>query len=851
MVARGLATVQVGCRRDPSLVLSSRPMPGPLSEELQTIFDHASTLAQGQAETTGHLLLAMLTRPCAAAPILNDRGLLASRVSRQIGEECAFDEAKGVIEELRQRCVQLAQRGRAAASSLHLLLAMLGRQPCLAKRILAAAGIDLAGLRSLALALTTSGRSQREPRRTATRATPPPLPIDRRRQAPHPAARAAQRSQPIADKMRTRGPERRQGERRGPRDDSSDTRLPPTPTRHGAGPLVDRRETPCLAALGRDLRRVAASADTEPLIGRREVVDRILDILGQRCASTPCLVGPAGVGKTAIVEGLAWLSVHDPQTTPRLSGRIIVSLDATLLTQEGLDGAADRLRQLRRELQQTERDTVVVLDDLDALLSSSLESPRELLAELVALLQQEAVDGIATAESDGFTRLTERFPAIQRQLSVVPVSAPDQREVAEIVAGVAQAYAQHHGVAYPAGVLEAAIRLSGRHEPRGQFPAKALTLIDAAGSRASRRAESVVTELRVAEILAERVGIPAQRLLLSDGDRLLQLEDYVGRRLVGHHAIVQRIAQVIRRNYAGFGGQRPIGSFLFLGPTGVGKTELARLLADFLFLDRNALVRLDMSEFSESHSVARLIGAPPGYVGFEAGGQLIQTVQQHPHRIVLLDEIEKAHRDVLQLLLQVLEDGRLTDGRGQVADFSQAVIVMTSNLGSEAYGRDYATIGFGGADREAWARHNDEITQRVLGKAQSELPLELWNRIDERLVFDRLDEDQVSAIARRLIAASSEHLEREKGIRYRVTDEVIAHLIQSGGYDPALGARPMRAAIQRFVEAAVADKLLRGQIDKRETLELTVRAGKIVINDTESASPDTAAGKRSSLEHAG
>jgi ATP-dependent Clp protease ATP-binding subunit ClpC len=333
------------------------------------------------------------------------------------------------------------------------------------------------------------------------------------------------------------------------------------------------------------------------------------------------------------------------------------------------------------------------------------------------------------------------------------------------------------------------------------------------------------------------------------------MERWLGERIIGHAPVLTRLASVVRRNYAGFAGKRPIGSFLFLGPTGVGKTETVKCLADFLFQSREAMVRLDMSEYAEPHTVARLIGSPPGYVGHEEGGQLTEAVRRRPYQIVLLDEVEKAHVDVLLALLQILDDGRLTDGRGRTVDFSNCVVVMTSNLGSDFYRSRRGRIGFGtpasgsaagstaaatatatGAAEGAAAPRDEmsdadveEMAVKVLDHARTRLPIELWNRIDEKLVFGPLTRDQIRAVARLLVAESSARLAEERGISFRLTDDAVEHLLAHGGYDAALGARPMRQTLARLVEAPIAEQILKGSLEAGDEAVIAVEGGKLVV----------------------
>ncbi|HYG67602.1 MAG TPA: AAA family ATPase, partial [Anaeromyxobacteraceae bacterium] len=333
---------------------------------------------------------------------------------------------------------------------------------------------------------------------------------------------------------------------------------------------------------------------------------------------------------------------------------------------------------------------------------------------------------------------------------------------------------------------------------------------------ARREGAAEVGEEGVARVVAQLAGLPVARLLATDRERILGLEAALGARVVGHAEAIAKVAAVIKRNFAGFASRRPMGSFLFLGPTGVGKTELARALAEALHGGRDALVQLDMSECAESTGVARLVGAAPGYVGYGEGGQLTEAVRRRPACVVVLDEIEKAHRDVQMLLLQVLEEGRLTDGRGRQVDFSSTVVILTSNLGAaEATRTSTGAMGFGAAERAA------PRTDRAREAARAAMPPELWNRLDERIVFAPLSREDVGRVAGLLLAASSDRLAAERKIRFAAGEDVVAFLVEHGGYDPALGARPMRGAVQRLVEAPLAERILAGEFGPGDVVTVT------------------------------
>jgi ATP-dependent Clp protease ATP-binding subunit ClpC len=374
-------------------------------------------------------------------------------------------------------------------------------------------------------------------------------------------------------------------------------------------------------------------------------------------------------------------------------------------------------------------------------------------------------------------------------------------------------------VGFEPNALRCAVQWSARYLSGQMLPEKAINIVDLAGAKARRRGLERVTRTQVAEVVSELAQVPMDRLLETDGERMMRLEATLADSVVGHSAALARMASILRRNAAGLGGQRPIGTFLLLGPTGVGKTETAKAIASALFGSSNALTRLDLSEYSEAHAVARLIGAPPGYVGHEAGGQLTSAVRRRPYQVLLLDEIEKAHQDVLETFLPLFDEGRLTDGRGRTVDFTNTVIVLTSNIGAREATKGSARVGFG----QRGQRSNAE--ERVVAQAREQLSPEFFNRLDEVLVFDALAEPEVEEIARRLLQRLADTVYQQRSIELDIDAAVVQLLLQAGGYDAALGARPMKRAIARHVEAPLAELLLGGKVAVGERVQVRAEAG--------------------------
>ena len=784
--------------------------------------------------------MALLALDNRARPLLADRaGLTTSAVAEQLTHQGDDPEPGDMLTKIRDLSRRMAVScGAKQVGTLHLLMVLCAQDDSAASQAMTALGLDLASLRHLALTLAVGGRRNQQVQTGRMRSVAEleeeasTEPAD---QAPAPDREPAQDqtdpTPPAADADMPDDTSTGQLLRTLPRSRVTRSRLlvhqDPRVTRGNVpqdaaddsvadtGFGLDEDLYPTLSAMGRNLSAAAARGQVEALVGRRGIIERILDILGKRRANNPCLVGEPGVGKTAIMEGLAYLQVNEPDAVPLLRDRVLVELNmGSMLSGTALRGSfSERMAALRQEVERAEGKVVVFLDELHTLVGAGAvgDGSMDAVSELSAAMARGVFPCVGATTTDKYKKHIEESPALSRRLEPVLVPEPSPEDALEILRGVMPAYAEHHRVTFLPEALDGAVRLSSRYIADRFLPDKAISLLDLAGSRGRRKGQDQVDRADVARIVAEGTGIPADRLLMADTERFLNMEAFIHRRVVGHREMVHKVCQVVRRNYAGFSSNRPIGSFLFLGPTGVGKTETVKVLADFLFQSRDALCRFDMSEFQEQHSVARLIGSPPGYVGHEQGGQLTESVRGKPYQIVLLDEVEKAHRDVLQVLLQLLDDGRLTDGRGRTVDFSNTVVVMTSNLGSHHYDRGKGPIGFGAAAARDDGEDPDwpRIAGEVLVTARKAFPIELWNRIEERLVFKPLSRTNVLQVARLLVADSSERLQKEKQITFEATEAALGYLIENGGYDPMLGARPMRTTIQRLIEAAVAEEILR------------------------------------------
>ncbi|MCA9547322.1 MAG: ATP-dependent Clp protease ATP-binding subunit, partial [Myxococcales bacterium] len=476
----------------------------------------------------------------------------------------------------------------------------------------------------------------------------------------------------------------------------------------------------------------------------------------------------------------------------------------------------------RAEVRDAHGRVVVFIDEIHTLLATSGEG-HDAANELKTALSRGEFPCIGATTVDEYRTSIEADPALERRFTAVHIEPPDGPTTRAIVAGVTDRYAAHHQVEYTAEAVDAAVHLARRYIHDRNDPDRTLSVLDLAGAVA-RRAGARVDKAAVCEVIARTARVPVEHLLMDDPQRFLEMEAHLGREIIGQGHVLKAVAETIRRNFAGFAGGRPIGSFLFLGPTGVGKTQVVKALARFLFGQRDALTRFDMSEFLEAHTVSRLIGSPPGYVGHQEGGQLTDAVRRRPYQVVLFDEIEKSHRDVWNVLLQILDDGRLTDSKGRTVDFSNALVVLTSNLGAEALipGKRIGFAAAAGGDADARAA-------KALEKAKGTFPPELWNRIESRLVFHPLAPDEVRRITHLMVAERSGVLQGERDIGFTLTDAAVDWLVERGGYDAALGARPMRQALAREVESRVAERVLAGELARGDRVVVDVEAEALVI----------------------
>jgi ATP-dependent Clp protease ATP-binding subunit ClpC len=651
-----------------------------------------------------------------------------------------------------------------------------------------------------------------------------------------------------------------------------------------------------LDQFGRNLTQLARETKLDPVIGREKEIERVMQVLSRRTKNNPVLIGEPGVGKTAIVEGLATKIVKGdvPET---LKGKQIYTLDlgALVAGSRYRGDFEERLKKVLKEIK-TRGDIVLFIDELHTLVGAgAAEGAIDAASILKPMLARGELQTIGATTRDEYRKHLEKDAALERRFQPIYVDQPTVAHTIDILKGLRDRYEAHHRVSFTDEALVAAANLSDRYISDRFLPDKAIDLIDEAGSRmrirrmtappsvremdekiaevrmkkesaidaqdferaarlrdderqlleekASREREwksgemdvlSEVDEEEIAEVLSAWTGIPVFKLTEEETEKLLRMEDELHKRIVDQMEAVTAVSKSIRRTRAGLKDpKRPSGSFIFLGPSGVGKTELSKALAEFLFGDEDTLIQLDMSEYMEKHTVSRLIGSPPGYVGYEEGGQLTEAVRRKPFSVVLFDEIEKAHPDVFNTLLQILEDGHLTDAQGHTVDFKNTVIIMTSNLGTRDIQKG-AGIGFAAkADEQVTY---EKMKERVMEELKRSFRPEFLNRIDEVIVFHSLSREDVKAIVDLMLKRVREQL-KAKDVEIELSDDA-KNLLAEKGYDPALGARPLRRTIQRLVEDPLSEKLLWKEFKAGETIIVHVRDDEIVFEHTP-VSPDT------------
>lgn len=648
--------------------------------------------------------------------------------------------------------------------------------------------------------------------------------------------------------------------------------------------------TPTLDGLARDLTAIAREGSLDPVIGRSKEIQRVIEVLSRRTKNNPVLIGEPGVGKTAIAEGLAQQIINNevPET---LRDKRVMTLDmGTVVAGTKYRGEfEDRLKKVMDEIRQA-GNIILFIDELHTLIGAGgAEGAIDASNILKPSLARGELQCIGATTLDEYRKYIEKDAALERRFQPITVDEPTAEESVQILEGLRDRYEAHHRVTITDAAIQAAVKLSDRYISDRFLPDKAIDLIDEAGSKVRLRSyttppnlkelevkledvrkekdaavqsqefekaaslrdteqrlreqleetkktwkekqgkeNSEVTVEDIAHVVASWTGIPVSKLAQTETEKLLNLEEILHSRVIGQEEAVKAISKAVRRARAGLKDpKRPIGSFVFLGPTGVGKTELARALAEAMFGDEDAMIRIDMSEYMEKHSTSRLVGSPPGYVGYEEGGQLTEKVRRKPYSVVLLDEIEKAHPDVFNILLQVLEDGRLTDSKGRTVDFRNTVLIMTSNVGAEALKRN-KYVGFNIQDGE---QDYKDMKGKVMEEMKKSFRPEFLNRIDEIIVFHALEKKHLQEIVSLMSDTLTKRL-KEQDITLELTDAA-KEKISVEGYDPEYGARPLRRAIQKHIEDRLSEELLKGTVLTGQSVVIDVKDGEFVVKTAE------------------
>lgn len=656
-----------------------------------------------------------------------------------------------------------------------------------------------------------------------------------------------------------------------------------------------KSNTPTLDEFGTDLTEKAANGGIDPVIGREKEIERVIQILSRRTKNNPCLIGEPGVGKTAIAEGLALKIVKD-EVPELLSGKKIVALDLTSMV-AGTKYRGDFEERIKKAMDEVKnaKNVILFIDEVHTLIGAgAAEGAVDAANILKPALARGEIQVIGATTIDEYRKNIEKDAALERRFQSVMVGEPTEEEAVEILKGLRDKYEAHHKVKISDEAIETAVKMSSRYIADRFLPDKAIDLIDEAASRVRLKAftappnlKSMEQEIKrleqekasavksqdfeaaakirdkekelqtlldeekekwknlsgkeikevstedIANVVSSWSGIPVTQLTKEESERLLNMEKILHERIVGQDKAVSAVAKAIRRGRVGIKNpNRPLGSFIFLGPTGVGKTELCKSLAEAMFGSEDAIIKLDMSEYMEKHTVSKLIGSPPGYVGFEEGGQLTEKIRRKPYSVVLFDEIEKAHPDVFNMLLQILEDGVLTDSKGRKVSFKNAIIIMTSNVGASKITNNQSALGFGDNTDE-----NLNIEELVMEDLKKTFKPEFLNRIDEIIVFNRLEKNDIKEIAKRMLKTLTKRL-AEMDIKLSFTDEAIS-AIADAGFDNVYGARPLRRAIQQKIEDPLSELMLEKEVASGGSYVADFKDGKFIFDSADNTAEKT------------
>ena len=659
----------------------------------------------------------------------------------------------------------------------------------------------------------------------------------------------------------------------------------------GAGKSKEKSNTPTLNQYGRDITDMARQNMIDPVIGRQKEIERVIQILSRRTKNNPCLIGEPGVGKTAIAEGLA-LKIATGEVPELLKDKRIVALDLTGMVAgtKYRGDFEERIKTALEEVTKA-GDVILFIDELHTLIGAgSAEGAVDAANILKPTLARGEMQVIGATTLEEYRKHIEKDAALERRFQPITVGEPSEEEAIEIIKGLRDKYEAHHKVRITDEAIIASVKMSSRYIGDRYLPDKAIDLVDEAASRVRLQAFTAppdlkqledklkelseekaaainaqefeqaakirdieadmakkledakeswkeksthttgeVTEQEIAQIVSAWTGIPVVQLTQAESQRLLNMEEELHRRIVGQDEAVSAVSRAIRRGRVGLKDpKRPTGSFIFLGPTGVGKTELCKTLAAAMFGDENAMIRLDMSEYMEKHTVSRMVGSPPGYVGYDEGGQLTEKVRRRPYSVLLFDEIEKAHPDVFNILLQILEDGILTDAQGRRVDFKNCIIIMTSNVGANLISKQVSTLGFSGAE-PGGTLSQTKIYDAVMSELKKAFRPEFLNRVDDIIVFRQLKTEDIEEIARRMLAVLAKRV-AEMDIKITFAEDAVKKITEAG-FDPVYGARPLRRAIQSKIEDRLSELMLEGKLNAGKSYECKAAENEIVFEE--------------------